>query len=220
MVVSVPCDAIETRKAMDYLLLEHVGPKYIRFAREATPIVTKEDTPFVFGTANVIRLRRQAEQMIDACDTVLASEYYNEHEDLSIIACGPMVPEAMRAAYILKQEFGYETRVLNIHTMKPIDRDAIVRAAKETAVVVTAEEHQIGALAWRVSGIITESLELFGTPVITGAIGVKDRFGDSGAPWELIKEFEVSAEHIAQKATELIGIAKGKKEEERMVLAH
>ena len=61
--------------------------------------------------------------MLDAFDTVLASEYDNEREDLSIIACGPMVPEAMRAAWILKHEFGYETRVLNIHTMKPIDAD-------------------------------------------------------------------------------------------------
>jgi transketolase len=213
MVVSVPCDAVETRKATDHLLLEHVGPKYIRFAREATPVVTKEDTPFVFGKANVIRLRGKSEKMVDAFDTVLASEYKNEHEDLSIIACGPMVPEAMRAAYILQREFGYETRVLNIHTMKPIDADAIIRAAGQTGVVVTAEEHQIGALAWRVSGILTESPELYGVPVITGAIGVKDRFGDSGAPWELIKEFEVSAEHIAQKAAELIAIAKVKEEE-------
>ena len=217
MVVEVPCDSIETRKATDYLLLEHEGPKYIRFAREATPIVTKEDTPFVFGKANVIRLRREAEKMIDAFDTVLASRYMDEGEDLSIIACGPMVPEAMRAAWILKKEFGYETRVLNIHTMKPIDAAAILRAAKETGVVVTAEEHQIGALAWRVSSVLTESPELYGTPVITGAIGVKDRFGDSGAPWELIKEFEVSAEHIAHKAAELVTVAKAKKEEAVLV---
>ncbi len=161
--------------------------------------------------ANVIRLRREAPEMIDAFETVLAPNYVNEHEDLSIIACGPMVPEAMRAAWILKQEFGYETRVVNMHTMKPIDERAIIRAAKETGVVITAEEHQIGALAWRVSGILTESPELYGVPVITGAIGVKDRFGDSGAPWELIKEFEVSAEHIAQKAVELLAIAKMKK---------
>src|SRR6516165_7822592 len=130
-----------------------------------------------------------------------------------------MVPEAMRAAWILELEFGYETRVLNIHTMKPIDTEAILRAAKETGVIVTAEEHQIGALAWRVSGILTESPELYGVPVITGAIGVKDRFGDSGAPWVLIKEFEVSAEHIAQKAAELVAIAKVKREEESLELA-
>ena len=97
-----------------------------------------------------------------------------------------------------------------MHTLKPIDTESVIRAAKETGVVVTAEEHQIGALAWRVSGIITESKELYGTPVLTGAIGVKDRFGDSGAPWELIKEFEVSAEHIAQKAAELMEVKKAR----------
>ena len=222
MSVVVPCDAVETRKATDYLLLQHVGPKYIRFAREATPIVTREATPFVFGMANVIRLRCEAPEMMDAFETVLAPNYVNEKEDLSIIACGPMVPEAMRAAWILKQEFGYETRVINMHTMKPIDESAIVRAAKETGVVVTAEEHQIGALAWRVSSIITGRPELYGLPVITGAIGVKDRFGDSGAPWELIKEFEVSAEHIAQKALELLEIAKARaiREEGRLQLTH
>jgi len=117
-----------------------------------------------------------------------------------------MVPEAMRAAYILKKEFGYETRVLNLHTLKPVDTEALIRAAKETGVVITAEEHQIGALAWRVSSVLTESPQLYGMPVITGAIGVKDRFGDSGAPWELIKEFEVSAEHIAEKAVELMHV--------------
>ena len=220
MSVVVPCDVVETRKATNYLLLQHKGPKYIRFAREATPVVTDEKTPFVFGQANVIRLRRVGPNFLEAFETVLAATYKNEDEDLSIIACGPMVPEAMRAAYILKKEFGYETRVLNIHTLKPIDAAAIVRAARDTGVVVTAEEHQIGALAWRVSGILTESPQLYGLPVITGAIGVKDRFGDSGAPWELIKEFEVSAEHIAHKAVELMAIKKkGPAEREAASLA-
>ncbi len=210
MVAVVPCDTVETRKATDYLLLKHVGPKYVRFAREATPIVTKPETPFVFGKANVIRFRRQAQDFADAFDTVLASHYAGEDEDLSIVACGPMVPEAMRAAYILKQDFGLETRVVNLHTLKPVDEAAIIRAARETGIVITAEEHQIGALAWRVSSVITASPELYGQPVITGAIGVQDRFGDSGAPWELIKEFEVSAEHIAQKAVELMKLKKQK----------
>ena len=215
MSVVVPCDVVETRKATDYLLLQHQGPKYIRFAREATPIVTDEKTPFVFGKANVIRLRTENANFHEAFQTVLASSYKNEDEDLSIIACGPMVPEAMRAAYILKKEFGYETRVLNVHTLKPIDAKALVRAARDTGVVVTAEEHQIGALAWRVSGILTESTELYGLPIITGAIGVKDRFGDSGAPWELIKEFDVSAEHLAHKAIELLAIKKKMPERRR-----
>ena len=206
MSVVVPCDSVETRKATSYLLLQHFGPKYLRFAREATPIVTKEETPFVFGRANVIRLRHIDSKFVDAFETFLAADYENESEDLSIIACGPMVPEAMRAAHILRQEFGWETRVINMHTLKPVDEKAVIRAAKETGLIITAEEHQIGALAWRVSGIITSSYELYGVPVITGAIGVRDRFGESGAPWELIKEFEVSAEHIARKAVELAKI--------------
>ena len=208
MSVVVPCDAVETRKATNYLLLEHKGPKYIRFAREATPIVTNETTPFVFGRANVIRLRREAAHFADAFETRLAADYQNESEDLSIIAIGPMVPEAMRAARILKLDYGYETRILNLHTLKPIDAESIVSAARDTGVVVTAEEHQIGALAWRVSSILTESPQLYGRPLITGAIGVKDRFGDSGAPWELVKELQVSAEHIAQKAVELMAVKK------------
>jgi transketolase len=208
MSVVVPCDMAETRKATNYLLLEHKGPKYIRFAREATPIVTDENTPFVFGRANVIRLRTEAANFADAFETRLAADYQDESEDLSIIACGPMVPEAMRAAWILKRDYGYETRILNVHTLKPVDAEAIVRAARETGVVVTAEEHQIGALAWRVSGLLTESEQLYGRPLITGAIGVKDRFGDSGAPWELVKELEVSAEHIAHKAMELMAFKK------------
>jgi len=206
MSVVVPCDAAETRKATTYLLLKHEGPKYIRFAREATPVVTNDHTPFIFGHANVIRLRREAASFSEAFETILGATYGNEDEDLTIVACGPMVPEAMRAAWILKREFGYETRILNMHTLKPIDEATIVRAAKETGVILTAEEHQIGALAWPVSNIITRTTQLYGTPVITGAIGVKDRFGDSGAPWELIKEFEVSAEHIAQKAAQLMEI--------------
>ena len=127
----------------------------------------------------------------------------------------------MRAAWILKKDFGYETRIVNLHTLKPIHEAAILRAALETGVVLTAEEHQIGALAWRVSNVITQAPQLYGVPVITGAIGVKDRFGDSGAPWELIKEFEVSAEHIAHKAVELMAVKKEfhEKKEERVVLA-
>ncbi|MGA2569349.1 MAG: transketolase [Terracidiphilus sp.] len=209
--VVVPCDAIETRKATRYLLLDHVGPKYIRFAREATPIVTDESTPFVFGKANCIRLRAQAPEFaqadfVSAFETRLAEDCANEHEDLTIVACGPMVPEAMRAAWILKREFGFETRILNLHTLKPIDCEAVVRAARETGVIVTAEEHQIGALSGRVSRILAGSPVLCGIPVLAGAIGVNDRFGESGAPWELVKEFEVSAEHIAQTARELMSV--------------
>jgi len=208
MSVSVPCDITETRKATDYFLFGMKGPKFIRFAREATPIVSTEHTPFKFGKANVIRYRSEQPRFVDAFETVLASEYENEDEQLTIIACGPMVPEAMRAAYILKKDFDLETRVVNMHTLKPLDEKAVTDAAGATSVVLTAEEHQIGGLADRVCRIITESPSLYQTPVITGSIGVKDRFGESGAPWELVKEFEVSAEHIAHKAMELINLKK------------
>jgi len=204
MSVVVPCDVVEARKATSYLLLEHLGPKYIRFAREATPIVSSDATPFVFGKANRIRLRHEAANFIDAFETRLDEECVDDGEDLTIIACGPEVPEAMRAAWILRQEYGYTVRVLNMHTLKPIDGEAIIRAARETGTIVTAEEHQIGALAGRVSSVLTESPLVYGHPVITAAIVVKDRFGDSGAPWELVKELEVSAEHIAIRAAELM----------------
>lgn len=208
MHVSVPADLTETKKATEYFLFGMQGPKFIRFAREATPIITKEETPFIFGKANVIRFRGAQSRFIDAFETFLASEYKDEKEDLTIISCGPMVPESMRAAYILKEDFGYETRIINMHTLKPLDREAVVEAAKSTGVVITAEEHQIGGLADRICRIITEAPELYRTPTITGSIGITDRFGESGAPWELIKEFEVSAEHIAQKAVDLMKIKK------------
>ncbi|MBC8278609.1 MAG: transketolase, partial [FCB group bacterium] len=144
MAVGVPCDAVETYKMAEYMLFEHKGPKYLRYAREATPVVTDVDTPFVFGKANVVRFRGEADNFKDAFEWKLASEYQSENEDIAIIACGPMVPEAMRAAWILKSDFGLETRIVNIHTVKPLDTEAIARAAAETGLIVTAEEHQVG----------------------------------------------------------------------------
>ncbi len=205
MHVCVPCDSLETFKATSYLLFNEKGPKFVRFAREATPIVTTETTPFVYGKANVIRFRGEKDNFIDAFETALASDYKSEDEDLSIIACGPMVPEAMRAAWILKSDFNLETRIVNMHTLKPLDKETIVRAALETGVIVTAEEHQIGGLANPVAAAILADGRMHDKGVKFGMIGVKDRFGESGAPWELIKEFEVSAEHIAQKVKELMG---------------
>jgi len=203
MNVEVPCDYIETHRAAEYLLFQVKGPKYIRFAREATPVVTDDNTPYVWGKANVIRFRGEKPNFKDAFEHRLASEYKNEKEDVAIIACGPSVVEAMRAAWILKSEYGIETRVLNLHTVKPIDAEAIIAAAEDCGVVVTAEEHQVGGMGNRVAAVIQSSEKLYGKPVIMGMIGVQDRFGDSGAPWELLKEFGLSAEHIAAKAKQL-----------------
>ncbi len=208
MHVLVPCDSIETEKATEYLLFEIKGPKYVRFAREATPIVTTDNTPFKFGEANVYRYRGEKENFIDAFEVKLASEYVSENEDLTIVACGPEVPEAMRAAWILKEDFGIETRIINIHTLKPLDKKTIIKAAEDTGIMVTAEEHQVGGFGNLISAAVSQATQLYKKPMLFGMIGVKDRFGESGAPWELIKEFEVSAEHIAQKAKELFDMKK------------
>jgi len=187
MTVVVPCDYTETKRASEYCLFAIEGPKYLRFAREATPIVTTNRTPWIFGEANIIRYRGEKPNFIDAS-----------------------VPEAMRAAYILKEEFGFETRIINMHTVKPLDKATIVKAALETNVIVSAEEHQIGGFGNLVAAAIAQAPELYGKPVLMGMIGVLDRFGESGAPWELVKEFEVSAEHIAAKAKQLSDFTKRK----------
>ena len=203
MHVEVPCDVVETKRATGYMLFNVIGPKYMRFAREATPVVTDDNTPYKWGEVNVIRFRGEKDSFKDAFEHCLASSYTSEGEDVGIIACGPSVVEAMRAAWILKREYNLETRVLNVHTVKPLDEKAIAQAARDCGVVITAEEHQIGGLGNLVAAAIGRSEKVYGTPVIMGMIGVQDRFGDSGSPWELVKEFEISAEHIVTKAKAL-----------------
>ena len=203
MHVEVPCDSVETERATAHLLLQVDGPKYIRFAREATPVVTNDSTPWVFGEANVIRFRNESEGFVDAFEHCLACAYVNEKEDIAIVACGPVVAEAMRAAWILKSEYGIETRVVNLHTLKPIDRAALVRAAVECGCVLTFEEHQVGGLGNQVAGVIQTSMDVIDAPVLMDMVGVPDRFGESGAPWELMKEFGLTAEHVAARAVSL-----------------
>ena len=201
MNVLVPADSVETQKATCAALKDIVGPVYLRYAREATPIVTCERTPFVFGKANVIRYRGAKDRFIDAFETVLASDYANENEDIAIVACGPMVPEAMRAAYILKADFGLETRVLNVHTVKPLDTDAVARAAEETGAVLTAEEHQVGGFGNIIAGAVLGQVT---KPIAFDMIGVSDRFGESGQPWELMQHFGLAAENLADKARQIL----------------
>ena len=210
MRVEVPCDAMETKRATEHLLLKEKGPKYMRFAREATPVVTDEKTPYVWGKINVIRFRGEKADFKSAFEHYLASSYRNEHEDAAIIACGPSVPEAMRAAWILKNEWGIETRVLNVHSVKPLDEEALATAAADCGVIVTAEEHQAGGLGNYVAAAIERSDKAYGKPVIMGMIGVQDRFGESGSAWELVKEFELSAEHIAVKVKKLYDLKKSR----------
>jgi transketolase len=203
MVLEVPADSVETDRATEICVLDVVGPTYLRFAREATPIVTTKDTPYKFGVANVIRFRGEQPNFVDAFETVLATDYKSEGETLCIIACGPMVPEAMRAAWLLKAEKGIETRIINIHTVKPIDTAAILAAANEIGTILTAEEHQVGGFGNIVAGVAATRTNPT-KPLLIAQIGVQDRFGESGEPWELMKLFELTAEHIATKALEIL----------------
>ena len=203
MHIVVPADSIETKKGT-IAVAEIQGPAVIRYAREATPVISEENTPYQFGKANIIRFREEKENFTDAFETKVSTEYQSENEALAIIACGPMVAEAMRAAYILKKEYDLETRVVNIHTVKPIDKEAIIKATQDTGVVLTAEEHQKGGFGNIVAGVIAEG-KMFKTPFLLDMIGVNDEFGLSGAPWELLKVFGLTAEHIAKRAKELYG---------------
>jgi transketolase len=212
MHVLAPCDALETERATLFSLLDLMGPAYIRFAREATPVVTTPATPFRYGVANIIRYRGEKPRFLDAFETFLATDYAGEGEEASIIACGLMVPEAMRAAWLLKEEFGLETRVVNMHTVKPLDVGALVQAAEQTGLVLTAEEHQVGGFGNIVAGAILRQRRNFKHPLLFDMVGVNDRFGLSGKPWELIQEFGLSAEHIAARVLRLRERGQGREE--------
>ncbi|MBI2263621.1 MAG: transketolase [Armatimonadetes bacterium] len=202
MHLAVPCDSVETERATRHCVGELVGPAYLRFAREATPVVTTVETPYVFGKANVIRFKGEAERFIEAFSIQLASQHVTEQEDLTIAACGPMVPEAMRAAWILEKEYNLKVRILNFHTVRPLDKEAVMAAVMETGAILTAEEHQVGGFGNIVCGVIAQ-FKPFVTPVVVDMVGVDDRFGESGEPWELMKVFGLTAEHIAHRAKDL-----------------
>ncbi|MBN1585401.1 transketolase family protein [Candidatus Uhrbacteria bacterium] len=168
MTVVVPCDATEARKAA-LALAELDSPSYLRLARPKTEIITGEETPFRIGRA----------------------ETFRDGRDCAIIACGLMVPVALRAADELSSE-GLECRVINCHTIKPIDRETVLSAAETCGRIVTCEEHQVaGGLGSAVAEIVVEA-----NPVPMAMVGVRDRFGQSGRDSELLKEYGLDVEDI------------------------
>ncbi len=159
MTVLAPSDMIETRKAV-VAASKMMGPVYVRFAREKSPVFTTEDTPFVIGKAEVFR----------------------EGKDAAIIACGPLVHNALLAAEALSKQ-GIQCRVINNHTIKPLDEATIVKAAQECGAVVSVEEHQImGGMGSAVAELLART-----SPTPQEFVGVHDRFGESGTPSELIE---------------------------------
>jgi transketolase len=172
MSMIVPCDYWETYKAT-IAAARHRGPVYIRFGREDVPVVTAKETAFTFGKGEV----------------------FAEGKDLTIIACGVMVYEALRARETLERE-GIAARVVDLHTVKPLDRALIERCARETGAIVTAEEHQVnGGLGGAVSEVVVQSC-----PVPMELVAVHDRFGQSGKPAELMDAFGLRARDIVAAA--------------------
>jgi transketolase len=168
MSVIVPADYHETKKAVTWAC-EYVGPVYIRFGREPVPVVTKPEDRFEYGKANLIS---------DGTDVTIANN-------------GPVLKQAMEAVKLLSEK-GISARLLNIHTVKPIDREAIARAARETGSIVTLEEHQVaGGFGSAVAEVVVQT-----HPVPMRFIGIQDRFGESGTPEELFAEFGLTAKHI------------------------
>lgn len=172
MIVMSASDDVEARK-MVKAAAEVEGPVYMRFCRLATPVFHKEDYDFKIGRAEVLR----------------------EGSDVAIIANGILVPEAIEAADTLAAE-GISAHVINMHTIKPLDKDAVIDAAKRCGVIITAEEHNIiGGLGEAVSSCVTENC-----PVKVIHIGVNDEFGHSGPAVDLLKAMGLSAENIVNKA--------------------
>ena len=171
MTVLSPCDATQTKLATIAALNKLKGPVYIRYGREAMPDFTDESIPFEIGKGQLMKTGN----------------------DVSIIATGHMTWEALQAAYLLEIE-GIHARVINIHTIKPIDKEIIIDAAKETGAVVTAEEHQIyGGFGSAVAEVLANNY-----PVPIEFIGMNDSFGESGKPSELMEKYGMSARHIME----------------------
>jgi transketolase len=181
MVVISPCDAIEAKKAT-LALAGLKKPAYLRLAREKTPVITTEDSPFEIGKAQLL---------------------YGEQEskgDVGIIATGALVYRALKAAETLKKE-NIIVKVLNISTIKPIDSEAVIQIAKTCGAVVSVEEHQIaGGLGSAVAEILSQNF-----PVPQEFIGVHDKFGQSGTPDELLEHYGMAEGDIVTAAKKAIG---------------
>ncbi|MDO8505773.1 MAG: transketolase C-terminal domain-containing protein [bacterium] len=176
MQIIVPCDAIETRKAT-LAAAQLPGPFYVRFGREKSPVFTSEETPFEFGKATV----------------------FHEGTDVAIIACGPLVYEALLAARQLESK-KISVRVINSHTIKPLDEETILAAAIECGAIITVEEHQvIGGLGGAVCEYLSER-----NPVPVERIGIRDQFGQSGTPRELLEHYGLTAPHIVEAALRVL----------------
>lgn len=177
MTVINPADDVEAKAAV-LAMADYEGPTYMRFGRLAVPIFNTPDYRFEVGKGVMLR----------------------DGKDITIIATGLMVAEAIEAGSALKEQ-GIDARVINIHTIKPIDREIILKAARETGKIVTVEEHSvIGGLGSAVANVVTEEF-----PVPVHKIGVNDCFGHSGPAAALLKQFGLCAENIVAVTKAALG---------------
>lgn len=176
MIVISPTDAIEAKKAT-LAMAKLSKPCYLRLSRDKIPVVTTEDSPFEIGRAEV----------------------FYEGSDVAVVATGQMVYRALLAAKEMESR-KISVRVINCHTIKPLDKDTIIKAAKECGAIVTAEEHQkIGGLGGAVAELLSQNF-----PVPLKIIGVEDEFGESGEPNELLTKFGLTKEAICEAITEVL----------------
>ncbi|MCS6808930.1 MAG: transketolase C-terminal domain-containing protein [Bacteroidota bacterium] len=173
LTVVVPCDYEETRRATIAIGEMH-GPAYLRFSRDISPMFTTPDTPFQIGRAEVFR----------------------DGQDVALIACGLLVWEALQAAQELERRHGIQARVINCHTLKPLDVATIVCAARDCGAIVTAEEHQVhGGLGGAIAEAVVKNY-----PVPVELVGMKDMFGGSGEGKELLRHFGMTWREIYASA--------------------
>ncbi len=176
MVVIAPCDAPQTREAV-FKIADHHGPVYMRLMRPRAPTIYSSGLDFQIGKSICLR----------------------EGGDLTLMAAGTMVFPALDAAQLLEAE-GIEARLIDMHTIKPLDRDAVMRAARETKGIVTCEEHTVfGGLGGAVAEVVSQT-----SPCPVRMVGIRDRFGESGSPEALFKEFGLTPEDIAREAKEIL----------------
>ncbi|MBF0595442.1 MAG: transketolase family protein [Candidatus Omnitrophica bacterium] len=177
MKVICPMDTIEAGKVTRAMIAEK-GPFYVRLSRAPLPVLTDEAASFTIGKANVLR----------------------DGKDVSIIACGVMVSEAINAAILLEKE-GIRARVVNMHTIKPLDVETIIKCAKETGAIVTAEEHQLaGGLGSAVAEAVVKN---FLVPM--EMVGVNDSFGQTGTPEQLLQYYGLKAVNIVDAVKKVLG---------------
>jgi len=180
MDVFSPCDSIEAKKGT-MVLAKTKSPAYIRLAREKTPVITTEETPFEINKAQIFWMP----------DVGLA--------DVGIIATGALIHRALLAAKELEKE-GIKTKVMNLCSIKPIDEDSILKLAKETKALVTVEEHQIaGGMGSAVAEVVAQNY-----PVPIEFVGVHDRFGQSGTPDELIEHYGMGKDSIKEAVKKVL----------------